>query len=119
MILLKARVLKLVLLLAIAATMPSVIKAQTQMSEVPLGGGGTTGGKTQGFAGGALLDGGADVGGTDLTQAVSTAGPEAATFDGANVWVATQFNNSVTRIRVSDSTVTGTFTVGKRPVALL
>ncbi len=53
MILLKWRVFKLVLLLAIAATMPSVIKAQTQMSEIPLGSGGGGGG-TQGFGGGAL-----------------------------------------------------------------
>jgi hypothetical protein len=49
----------------------------------------------------------------------STRGPEAAAFDGTYVWVATQFNDSVTRIRVSDGAVAGTFTVGKRPVALL
>jgi hypothetical protein len=119
MILLQGRVFKLVLLLAIAATMPNVVKAQTQMSEIPLGSGSTTGGKTQSFDGGAaLLDGGGDTGGGGLA-AVSTNGPEAVTFDGTYVWVATQFNDSITRIRVSDGTVAGTFTVGKRPVALL
>ena len=108
MILLNGRVFKLVLLLAIAATMPNVIKAQTQMSEIRLG----SGGGTQSFAGGStLLDGG--------SLSTSTAGPEAVAFDGTYVWVATQFNNSVTRIRVSDGVISGTFTVGKRPVALL
>src|SRR5688572_26731587 len=117
MILLKGRVFKLVLLLAIAATMPSVIMAQTQMNEIPLGG--SAGGGTTKFGGGTtMMDGGETVGG-DLSQSVSTAGPEAAAFDGANVWVAAQFNNKVTRIRVSDSAITGTFTVCNRPVALL
>ena len=116
MILLKWRVFKLVLLLAMAATMPSVIKAQTQMNEIPLGGG-SAGGGTEGFAGGTLMEGG-DLSGGSLTAA-GTAGPEAVTFDGTYVWVATQFNNSITRIRVSDGAVAGTFVVGKRPVALL
>ena len=118
MILLKGRVFKLVLLLAIAATMPNVIKAQTQMSEIPLGSG-SSGGGTQSFAGGALLEGGDTGSGGLTTEAAGTSGPEAATFDGTYVWVATQFNNSITRIRVSDGAVAGTFTVGKRPVALL
>ena len=48
-----------------------------------------------------------------------TAGPEAAAFDGTYVWVATQFNNTITRIRASDGAIAGTFAVGKRPVALL
>jgi len=98
MILLKGRVFKLVLLLVIAATMPSVIKAQTQMSEIPLGGGTGGGGQTQSFGGGAALLDGGDGGGS---AAVSTTGPEAAAFDGTYVWVATQFNNSITRIRVN------------------
>ena len=117
MILLKWRVFKLVLVLAIAATMPNVMMAQTQMNEIPLGGG-SGGGGTQGFAGGAtLLEGGGDM--TSGVPDPATAGPEAITFDGTYVWVATQFNNSVTRIRVSDGAVAGTFIVGKRPVALL
>ena len=105
----------LVLLLAIAAAMPSVIKAQTQMNEIPLGSGGGGGG-AQSFTGGTMLDG--DLGGGGVTAA-STAGPEAVAFDGTYVWVATQFNNSITRIRVSDGAIAGTFVVGKRPVALL
>ena len=47
------------------------------------------------------------------------AGPEAAAFDGTFVWIATQVNDSVTRIRVADGTAAGTFAVGKRPVPLL
>jgi DNA-binding beta-propeller fold protein YncE len=110
MILLKGRVFRLALLLVIAGTMPSVIRAQTAMNEIPLGSGGG-GASTQSMTGGTLLDGG--------SLSVSTTGPEAAAFDGTYVWVATQFNNSITRIRVSDGSVAGTFTVGKRPVALL
>jgi DNA-binding beta-propeller fold protein YncE len=49
----------------------------------------------------------------------NTTGPEAAAFDGTNVWIATQFNDSVTRIRATDGAITGTFTVGKRPVAVV
>ena len=62
---LPGRVFKLVLFLVIAAAMPSVIKAQTQMNEIPLGGGSTGGGGgTQSFDGGALLEG--DLGGGDV-----------------------------------------------------
>ena len=74
MILLKGRVFKLVLLLAIAATMPSVIMAQTQMSEIPLGSG-SSGGGAQSFSGGALLDGG-EMGGGSLLQNAQAAGLE-------------------------------------------
>src|SRR5688500_14332789 len=99
MILLKARVLKLVLLLVTAATMSSAVMAQTQMNEIPLSSGG--GGGAQGFGGGTLMEG--DLGGGSATA--GTAGPEAVAFDGTYVWVATQFNNSITRIRVSDGVV--------------
>ena len=58
MILLNGRVFKLALLLAIAATMPSVIKAQTQMTEIPLGGGSGGGGAQSFVGGGTMLDGG-------------------------------------------------------------
>ena len=111
MILLKGRVFRLALLLVIAATMPSVIRAQTAMTEIPLSSG--SGGGAQTMAIGETVNGGS------LTGTSSTAGPEAAGFDGTYVWVATQFNNSITRIRVSDGSVAGTFIVGKRPVALL
>ncbi len=67
MILLNGRVFKLVLLLAIAATMPSGIMAQTQMSEIPLGSG-STGGGAQSFSGGALLDGEMGGGGLAATS---------------------------------------------------
>ena len=83
------------------------------MSEIPLGSGG--GGGAHRFCWWHLLDG--DMGGGGVRA--STAGPEAVAFDGTYVWVATQFNNSITRIRVSDGVVAGTFVVGKRPVALL
>src|SRR5262245_11546938 len=108
---LKSRAFSLALLLAMAVLAPGVLKAQTQpMMETTLGGAGA-GAKT----GGTGVEGGAP---GDPAPA-STNGPEAATFDGANIWVATQFNDSVTRIRVSDGLVTGTFAVGKRPVALV
>src|SRR5688572_32615088 len=96
---LKWRVFNMVLLLAIAATMPGVINAQTAMSEIPLSSGGGSGGGTQGFAGGSIQGvlGGGDV------AAASTAGPEAVAFDGTYVWVARQFNNAITRIRVTSS----------------
>src|SRR4026209_1206269 len=105
---LKERVFSAVLLFALAAAMPSVINAQTPMNEIPLGSGGAGGG-AQSFTAGTIEG---DLGGGGVTAA-STAGPEAVAFDGTYVWVATQFNNSITRIRVSDGTLAGTFTVGK------
>src|SRR5687768_7686129 len=45
-------------------------------------------------------------------------GPEGVTSDGANVWVANQFSNTVTKLRVTDGAVVGTYAVGRRPVAL-
>src|SRR5688500_19996054 len=103
----------MVLLLAIAATMPGVINEQTAMSEIPLSSGGGSGVGTQGFAGGSVEG---DLGGGDVAAA-STAGPEAVAFDCTYVWVATQFNNAITRIRESDDALPGTFTVANRPVA--
>src|SRR5688572_11050753 len=103
MSLLKWRVFKLVLLLAIAATMPGITRAQTAMTEIPLGTASGGGGGTQSFAGGTTMESGnLDGGGGTVTTSASTAGPEAVAFDGTYVWVATQFNNSITRIRVSD-----------------
>jgi hypothetical protein len=61
---------------------------------------------------------GGELSGTSST-ASGTAGPEAAAFDGTYVWVATQFRDSITRLKASDGSVAGTFSVGKRPVALL
>src|SRR6202008_2208694 len=112
---LKSRAFSLALLLAIAVMAPGILKAQDAqpMSETSLG---ASGGTTK--TGGTSLDGFAN---GDLTgvPATGTAGPEAATFDGTYLWVATQFNDSVTRIRGSDGLIAGTFAVGKRPVALL
>src|SRR5262245_9638280 len=114
MILLKRRVFSVALLLAVSAMMLSGVKAQNQpMNEIPLGGGGAG---AKGTAGGALLDGG-DLGAPPA--ATATTGPEATAFDGTYVWIATQFNDSVTRVKATDGLVSGTFTVGKRPVALL
>ena len=116
----RSRVFSLALLLAIAAFTPGVLKAQDAqpMNEVSLGSGAA---KTSGGTADATtsLDGGTitDVGGT--TAPAAATGPEAVAFDGTYVWVATQFNDSVTRIRVSDGSIAGSFTVGKRPVALL
>ena len=65
MSLLKWRVFKLVLLLAVAATMLSVTRAQTPMTEIPLGGAGGGGG-AQGFTGGTVegdLGGGGELAG--------------------------------------------------------
>src|SRR6185369_16913492 len=62
---------------------------------------------------------GIDGTGGDLSAPATSTGPEAVTFDGTYVWIASQFSDSVTRVRVSDGTLAGTFTVGKRPVALL
>jgi len=111
MILLKWRIFSMALLLAIAATTPSVTKAQTQMNEIPLGSASAGGTQSVSSLGETTFDGGGTTG--------STAGPEAIAFDGTYVWVATQFNNSIIRIRVSDGTIAGTFVVGTRPVALL
>jgi hypothetical protein len=123
MILLKWRVFSVALLLAISAAMPGVTNAQTQtMNEISLNGSSASGTKSDSSVGTvSSLDGGTidGTGTTSDASPASTTGPEAAAFDGTYVWVATQFNNSITRIRVSDSTVAGAFLVGKRPVALL
>ena len=58
MILLKWRFFSMALLLVIAATMPNVIKAQTQMNEIPLGSGGSGGGAQTMSIGNTTLDGG-------------------------------------------------------------
>jgi hypothetical protein len=121
MTLLKWRVFSAALILTISVIAPGVVTAQDAqpMSQISLGGSSSNnlgGGSMDGFADNTSFGG--DVG-TDGIATVSTAGPEAAAFDGTYVWVATQFNNAITRIRVSDGTLAGTFTVGKRPVALL
>src|SRR5438876_4174589 len=41
--------------------------------------------------------------------------PFGAAFDGANIWVANNTDNTVTKLRASDGTVLGTFAVGVRP----
>src|SRR6185295_12132164 len=95
---LKSRAFSLALLLAIAVMAPGVLKAQDAqpMNETPLGGAGG-GSKTGGGAVTGIAPG--DVGGEPAT---GTAGPESAAFDGTYIWVASQFTDSVTRIRVSD-----------------
>src|SRR5688500_8155185 len=120
--LLSWRVFSMALLLAIAVAMPAVVKAQDAqpMSQIKLGSSSTSLSSGSTLSSDATttstLDG--DQGSGGITDA-STTGPEAAAFDGTYVWVATQFSDSITRIRVKDGLVSGTFAVGKRPVALL
>ena len=45
-------------------------------------------------------------------------GPEGIATNGASVFVANQFSNTVTMLRASDGTAVGTYAVGRRPVAL-
>ena len=47
-----------------------------------------------------------------------TGGPEAITFDGDSIWVASRMSNTVTRLRAKDGAELGKFDVGQRPVAL-
>src|SRR5206468_2045389 len=49
----------------------------------------------------------------------SGGGAEALAFDGASLWVASQFKNTLTRVRASDGATLGTVSVGSRPVAVL
>src|SRR5437762_2842859 len=42
-------------------------------------------------------------------------GPSGVTFDGANMWVVNAFDNSVTKLRVSDGANLGSFAVGNQP----
>src|SRR5437016_1620158 len=41
--------------------------------------------------------------------------PYGVAFDGANIWVANQSSNNVTKLRASDGVVLGTFAVGSGP----
>ena len=45
-------------------------------------------------------------------------GPRAVAFDGANIWVTNQGNDTVTKLRASDGALQGTFAVGTRPVGV-
>src|SRR5690348_697095 len=45
-------------------------------------------------------------------------GPEGVVTDGANVYVANQFSDTVTKLRMSDGVAVGTFAAGHRPVAV-
>src|SRR5262245_31021493 len=48
----------------------------------------------------------------------SGGGTEAIAFDGTSLWVASQFQNTVTRVRVSDGKTLETVSVGRQPVAV-
>src|SRR2546423_10003381 len=41
--------------------------------------------------------------------------PSALAFDGANIWVVSQYSGSVTKLRASDGANQGTFAVGRGP----
>ena len=45
-------------------------------------------------------------------------GPQGIAFDGANMWVANTGSNSVTKFRVSDEAVLGTYPVGVNPCSI-
>src|SRR5688500_7348023 len=45
-------------------------------------------------------------------------GPEAVIFDGAHIWVANQFDNTLTKIGLAGLNAVGTFKVGQGPIAL-
>jgi hypothetical protein len=45
--------------------------------------------------------------------------PSGVAFDGANIWVANQNSNNVTKLRASDGKLLGTFAVGRVPSAWL
>src|SRR6185369_3349808 len=123
MSLVRLKVFSVAVFVAISTMTLSLVKAQDAqpMSEITLGSGTATGG---GGANGLSVVGSdgvvaVDDGGTGTISSPSTTGPEAVAFDGTYIWVAMQFTDSVTRVRVRDGVVSGTFAVGKRPVALL
>ena len=114
MSLVRWKVFSMAVFLALSTMTLSTVKAQDAqpMTEIPLGSG------TASSSGGAGADsmtlGGdgvvaIDDGGTTTISAVSSAGPEAIAFDGTYVWIAMQFRNTVTRVRVKDGVVSGTF----------
>src|SRR5436853_459537 len=41
--------------------------------------------------------------------------PNALVFDGANIWVVSKYNSTVTKLRASDGANEGTFAVGRGP----
>ena len=45
-------------------------------------------------------------------------GPQGVAFDGANIWVANNTSNTVTKLRASDGATLGTFAVGSQPVGV-
>src|ERR1700693_187825 len=49
------------------------------------------------------------------TTQISVSAPVGMAFDGANIWVANQTTNAVTKLRASDGTNLGTFAVGRNP----
>jgi hypothetical protein len=59
----------------------------------------------------------------NLTRTIDLSGsgalhPGAGAFDGANIWVANQSSNNVTKLRASDGVVLGTFPVGANPTGV-
>src|SRR5262245_53060735 len=97
--------------LGLAIASPHAVVAQVSQStnEIKLG-------ETSSPPGGAqpLL---VETGGT--TSPAPGGGPEALGFDGTYVWVTRQFKDTVVRLRASDGLSSGSFAVGRRPVALL
>jgi DNA-binding beta-propeller fold protein YncE len=46
-------------------------------------------------------------------------GPTALASDGANIWIANQYDNTVVKLRASDGTLQGTFPVGPSPIDII
>jgi YVTN family beta-propeller protein len=44
--------------------------------------------------------------------------PYGVAFDGANIWVANEGSNNVSKLRVSDGKVVGTLAVGSAPIGV-
>src|SRR5580704_10791719 len=51
----------------------------------------------------------------DQPPAFAASNPFGVAFDGANIWVANAFSNTVTKLRASDETLLGTFAAGSGP----
>src|SRR5688500_4018836 len=103
--LLSARILTAAVFLTISALVPAVSMSQQAMTEISLGGSSPV--SAESSSGTVLTIDGTTVG--TAAGELTNPGPEGVAFDGTNVWIATQFNNSVTKVRASDGAILGRF----------
>ena len=54
----------------------------------------------------------------NLTTTISVDAPGSLAFDGANIWVTSSNENTVTKLRASDGALLGTFSVGSNPYSV-